>query len=513
MSYIDPASIGTPTTGFPISTAWGQAVQTDIEYLNSYVAIAQLNAGGIQYVSTAGNDSNNGLTWGTAKATIQAAINALPTGGGLVEIGHGTFTITSPIVVSVTQPGITIRGRGMGQIYDATNNLLSPVFPTTIKNNGTGDAIQFTGPSNIGPSGTPPPYGCVISDLAIVGNTSSGVGINVQYCPRITIQRVVCDQNGTWGASIGPDVYWVKLNQFAATRNGPTTGAAVAYGGLNLVYPVNLVAGYDCTFLYNNGVGANLSTASAVSFVGTDFERTTNNGYTYSGIGCLVQNKGPYSFLNCWFEANANQHYRPLASGGKHLFYGCYFEGDNASNYAILTVGGNSESYDIVGGYFHGHSSGWSILNSGNAAVRFFGVQTLDSSGWIQGPGNVAATNFGTTVSVGGIYGSSFIRTVASQTLAANGAVTINAASGDTNQVTLNANATSSSITNGAPGQLLTIEWIQGTGSNTYVWPPNCKFAAGAAPTASTTASYRDSVTFRFDGTNWYETARAVGVH
>jgi hypothetical protein len=80
-------------------------------------------------------------------------------------------------------------------------------------------------------------------------------------------------------------------------------------------------------------------------------------------------------------------------------------------------------------------------------------------------------------------------------------------------QYTLGANVASSSISNPVAGQRITIEWVQdGTGSRTYVWPTNCKFAGAAAPTATTTANRRDSVSFRFDGTNWLETSRAVGV-
>lgn len=103
--------------------------------------------------------------------------------------------------------------------------------------------------------------------------------------------------------------------------------------------------------------------------------------------------------------------------------------------------------------------------------------------------------------------------TIKSQTLAANGAVTIDASTGNHQQIVLGANATSSTITNAVVGEKIDVVWIQdATGSRTYAWPANCKFAGGAAPTASVTATHRDSVTFRFDGTNWQETGRAVAV-
>jgi len=103
---------------------------------------------------------------------------------------------------------------------------------------------------------------------------------------------------------------------------------------------------------------------------------------------------------------------------------------------------------------------------------------------------------------------------VTTQTLASSGAVTINAATGGYQTITLSANATSSTISNGRAGQVLTIGWIQdATGSRSYAWPTACKFAGGSAPSGSTTATYNDQVTFVYDGTHWNEIGRAVGIH
>ena len=56
----------------------------------------------VQYVSTFGNDGNDGKTWQTAKLTLAAAINALPVTGvgvstqyGTVFLGPGTFVETN----------------------------------------------------------------------------------------------------------------------------------------------------------------------------------------------------------------------------------------------------------------------------------------------------------------------------------------------------------------------------------------------------------------------------------
>jgi hypothetical protein len=125
-----------------------------------------------------------------------------------------------------------------------------------------------------------------------------------------------------------------------------------------------------------------------------------------------------------------------------------------------------------------------------------------------QGSGTgLVSVNPGQTAFAGAIA-----HAVNAQTLASSGAVTLNANLGDVQSVTLQANATSSSITNPSIGQRMTIRWIQdATGGRTVSWPTNCKFAGGSAP-SSTTASKATSATFEYDGTNWIEVCRAVAV-
>jgi hypothetical protein len=118
-----------------------------------------------------------------------------------------------------------------------------------------------------------------------------------------------------------------------------------------------------------------------------------------------------------------------------------------------------------------------------------------------------------TVGTAGATFAGGVVQARTTQTLAANGAVTINCNLGNIATVTLNANATSSTFSNAVTGQVLTVEWIQGTGTNTYAWPASCKFAGGAAPTASTSVGFLDSVTFEFNGASWIETSRSVGVH
>lgn len=149
----------------------------------------------------------------------------------------------------------------------------------------------------------------------------------------------------------------------------------------------------------------------------------------------------------------------------------------------VVSNGGNTNLMPTSAGNLRVYSFGGGRVNSSGHLIPNFDAQRID------GPVAIATS---------------------AQTLASNGAVTIDASQGDA-LITLQANATSSSITNPTIGQKLDITWIQdATGARTYAWPANCKFA-GSAP-ADTTASKRSSVTFRYDGTNWNEKARAVAV-
>ncbi len=105
-------------------------------------------------------------------------------------------------------------------------------------------------------------------------------------------------------------------------------------------------------------------------------------------------------------------------------------------------------------------------------------------------------------------------RTEGIQTLSSNGAVTLDCLLGSVHFVNLAANATSMSITNAVNGLELNVTLIQdAAGGRTYVWPVNCRFAGGTAP-SDTTGDTRTTVQFHYDSSvaTWFEVSRAVAV-
>ncbi len=85
-------------TFFAALALYGQQVDSNIRTWNGYTIGNALESSTVRYVSATGSDSNSGATWLLAKATVAAAIGALPNltsptiHYGTVYVGPGTFT-------------------------------------------------------------------------------------------------------------------------------------------------------------------------------------------------------------------------------------------------------------------------------------------------------------------------------------------------------------------------------------------------------------------------------------
>lgn len=157
-------------------------------------------------------------------------------------------------------------------------------------------------------------------------------------------------------------------------------------------------------------------------------------------------------------------------------------------------------------------------IHSGSSQPLKVNGDNGDSTAGIAIGDGVGATPY-TISAAGGARLPAVVQPPVAQTLASNGAVTINAALGSYHVVTLQANVTSMTVSNPLTSQELEITLIQdATGGRAYAWPANCKFGTGittgttvaSGPPTDTTASKSTSVRFVYDGTNWIERSRAV---
>lgn len=118
-------------------------------------------------------------------SSLQAAIDALPPDGGVVQIPAGTFEIDRPLLV--TQEDVRIAGSGTA---------------THIKNvNKSGEPALVLRPAAAAtPQGKPARiWRLQLADFRITGNDKSGHGIVAQGVNELFIQGVTCSHHGKDG--------------------------------------------------------------------------------------------------------------------------------------------------------------------------------------------------------------------------------------------------------------------------------------------------------------------------
>jgi hypothetical protein len=246
----------------------------------------------------------------------------------------------------------------------------------------------------------------------------------------------------------------------------------------------------------NYGWAVRLDSTSIASFFGVYFESAaasaigidanTTTGTTVNLFGCEVYLSNHYALVN---------------------LTGCTNSVLNATGNFFKCTASTTPALPVAYRYSANPSADISLDGDSWAAVTLSGtIYALNAGNYPRV--TVCAPASGLTQE-----GRTVITKRAAQTLAANGAVTIDATLGDV-VVTLNANATSSTITNPTDAQVLAITWVQdATGGRTYVWPANARFAGAVAP-SDTTLSARTTATFRYTAFagRWYEISRSAAV-
>jgi len=230
------------------------------------------------HVSPTGDDANDGSSWATAKATIQAGVDAQQYENGLVLVSNGTYAVTNEIAVGKT---VTIHG---------VNG------PEAAIVDGGGVCRGF----NLGLSD------CILSGFTITNGyaAADGGGISCDdTTPVITNCIIVGCTAGDEGGGVNRGtLYNCTLSGNLAFTHG---------GGLN-----NGIA-YDCTFssntASNNGGGAEWSDLmdclvenNTTGNLGGGLKSGTAVGCTISNNYAAINGGGGYACIatNCVFISN-----------------------------------------------------------------------------------------------------------------------------------------------------------------------------------------------------------------
>lgn len=281
------------------------------------VAMKPLASDAIQYVSPNGNDSNDGLSWGTAKRTIGAARLAVKAnGGGTIYVASGSYT-ESPFPVDGYAP-IHLVCAGWSSVITFNGTAVAiPVFGGDIIEN-----CHFIGPNNpsiisgvfsVWAPNTSFPAGTATVPTPIHGNghyyipnSSCTTGSTEPTWPTSS-GGTVSDGTCTW-VETGPTQVIIRNNLFEGTTNSVINTGPFNYGwiivgntfrntgGEGILMPqgtqrttvaynyaYNLAHNFfDSNGMYNRAIGNIVDTVTNTSAHNHCFLSWTGGGYTTS---------------------------------------------------------------------------------------------------------------------------------------------------------------------------------------------------------------------------------------
>ena len=417
-------------------------------------------------------------------AAIQAALNAVPAGGGAICLPPGTYKLASTVTNAVTPTRIQGSGR----------------WATTVNFTGTGDAIRMYNPSGSGTG-----VGGGVRDLAIDG-TSAGAGstgLHIGDGSNYDLDCVVQNFSGTgsigfhfdntvwWAEKIHGNVYASNCTQGVVFDVTGATTSTFSFGYCDLHVWINagVNAGQDGVVLQNgariyNGSltiqGNWVGSSSALSNYVLRLTGTVPAGHPNAGAGSQIIR----SRLDIMAETTTGANtpgtiFTNVA--GTNVILGCY---------GVINFGGGTGSFTATN-----HPA-----NSNQATFWYNGIVNGDNN---LNPGAITLP-----VSLGGhLYSSCFFNT--------NGDLFV--ASGDFFRVTLTQNITvnfNASTNVGAPRRITLIIIQAAGGGFTVTWPhtgspttgaPTVNWAGGTAPTMTATANAVDVYKLEtINGATWY---------
>jgi parallel beta-helix repeat protein len=230
------------------------------------------------YVSgTTGNDADNGLSWATAKQTIQAGVDAQNLVGGRVVISNGTYVVSSEISVKKNIRVVGLNG------------------PDYTMVDGGGSNRCF----NLGNSA------CIISGLTITnGFSSSGGGI---YCSGNTPIITNCTINGNTALRGGGLHFGTAINCSISGNAADYRGGGLSDGIANNCTISGNTAGSGGGMYRGTATNCVISGNFALGRTGSEEE---GGGGMYRGAAnnCTISgNSAPNGEGGGLLYANANQ--------------------------------------------------------------------------------------------------------------------------------------------------------------------------------------------------------------
>lgn len=235
---VTAANLNNGEAGIETAQATAEAAQTAA----AAKAGKPATAAGVAYVDpAAGNDSNDGLSWGSAKATIAAAVTSITR--GTVYLARGTYSIGTAVSIPNF---VSLEGQGQDTLLRCTGNNyaidLNPANRVTIRNlmidaatsQASGGGINFANAA----------FNVWLSDIYFGSNLHTSLNIAPTTQGGIyTIERIRWNgvEGCTYGIVIGDgnvicsDIYISHACGTAATITDMDLWVDIAKGGADTV--------------------------------------------------------------------------------------------------------------------------------------------------------------------------------------------------------------------------------------------------------------------------------------
>jgi hypothetical protein len=311
---------------------------------------------GLIHVATSGDDGNDGLSWSTAKRTVQAGVNAAQP-GRQVWVAVGTYVENISL-----KPGVALYG-GFAGLETRLYQRNWRANETILDGNQIGAVV-------VAPSDTPPnlTYGTRIDGFTIRNGVGYYPGGGIRcYASSLTIaNNTITGNSGDGGA-----IYSVTDSSPIIIGN-TIAGNDAQYGGAVKCYAGAVICNNSVTD--NNGSGIECTSPTIVNNV---IARNATNG-----IRCFASSSSTSSPQIIGNTITAN--------GGSGIF--CEFSGSTSA--ATPAIIGNMIANNIT-------------PSSGGGGIYYCGSSTAVGAGTIANniiTGNVLTGSNSTTRNGGGVY-------------------------------------------------------------------------------------------------------------
>jgi hypothetical protein len=237
-------------------------------------------------------------------AAIQATIDAMPAGGGVLYLPAGTYKISSQITVypTISIVGDGIRATKIVQSSTTANGIYGEYyfgaklsgFRLEGPASGTGIGIKFDYPA---PPGSLPYI--TMEDMQVAKFGGNGIDLLNPIVSRFAnVQVEECGGHGIHahgvpagaaGTSLAFDACYMRANAQSGYR----------------LYRMTYCAFTGCA-ADHNGIGYDLEEVTGVTLSGCGVEAQDNNGGSYPGVGWKITGSTSVSLLNPYLFDNRN---------------------------------------------------------------------------------------------------------------------------------------------------------------------------------------------------------------